>query len=122
MLRHVWRITGRRRRLACRFGHGPDVMRPGAAADAEVSHAEFQGGSGEVAEFMACAGEGVKRGWGGLDSPAGGVTQRLHRGLRRLPATSVPVSRATRAAMDRAWRLNRSRAGSFRVDPNVSRG
>src|SRR5215472_755537 len=57
MLRHVRRVTRGGRRLAGRLGHGPDVMRAGAAADAEVRGAEREGGRGELAEFLAGAGE-----------------------------------------------------------------
>src|SRR6266567_2589495 len=57
-------------------------MRAGAAADAEIPHAEVEGGRGELAEFGTGAGEGIERGREGLGPAAGGIAQGLHRGLR----------------------------------------
>src|SRR5260221_12393614 len=71
VLRHVRRVPGRGGHLAGRLGHGAIEVRGGAAADAEVAHAEVEGGRGELAQLVAGAGEGVERGGEGL-GPAPG--------------------------------------------------
>src|SRR5216684_232686 len=60
MLRHVRRVTGRWRRLACRLGYGAHVVRARAAADAEIPHAELERGRREFAQLVAGAGERVE--------------------------------------------------------------
>src|SRR5216683_7791073 len=61
VLRHVGRIPARRRGTAERLGDGANVMRHGAATDAEIARAEFIGGLGELGDLEAVAGHGVER-------------------------------------------------------------
>src|SRR5258708_26005733 len=62
VLRHVRRVPGRGGHLAGRLGHGAYVVRGGAAADAEVAHAEVEGGRGGLAPLVAGARGGGGRG------------------------------------------------------------
>src|SRR5262249_46182987 len=79
MLRHVGGVTGGRRRLARRLGHGPDVMGRGATTHAQIAHAQPERGVGELAKFLPGAGERVERGGEGLLPAPLRVPQRLHR-------------------------------------------
>src|SRR5947209_18911309 len=44
-----------------RFSHGPDVLRPGAAADAQVVDPDGVRVTREIRDLIAIAGEGVQR-------------------------------------------------------------
>src|SRR5579875_2402362 len=61
MLGHVRRIAAGQRMTAECLGKGADVMRPGAAADAEIAHAEIIGRLAELGDLVAIAGEGIQR-------------------------------------------------------------
>src|SRR4029450_7894271 len=61
MARYVGRVFARRGLPPERLGHRPDVMRAGAAADAQVAHAQPVGGLGEVGDLGAGTGDGTER-------------------------------------------------------------
>src|SRR5215218_4391640 len=58
---HIGAVAARRGRAAERLGDAADVVRRGAAAHAEVGHAEPRRGGGELAELEAVARERVER-------------------------------------------------------------
>src|SRR5712691_8995357 len=62
MFAHVLGVAARRRLAAERLGHGADVVRAGAAADAEIAHPELVGLLGERGDLPAVAGEGIEAG------------------------------------------------------------
>ena len=51
VLGHVGRVAARRRVAAQRLGHGADMVRAGAAADAQVAYADLEGFGGEGAQL-----------------------------------------------------------------------
>src|SRR5215469_5245183 len=61
MLRHVRRVTARRRLAAERLGQRPDMVRAGAAADAEIVDAMLIGRLAELGDLEPVAGEGIER-------------------------------------------------------------
>src|SRR5215208_979330 len=54
---HVGAVAARRRLPAERLGDAADVMRRGAAADAEVRHAQVARGPRELGQLVPVAGE-----------------------------------------------------------------
>jgi hypothetical protein len=62
---HRRRVLAGRNLAAQRLGHGPDVMRAGAAADAHVVRAELTGLQREVRHLETRAAESVERDWEG---------------------------------------------------------
>ena len=54
-------VSARRRRPSERLGQAPDVVRTGAAADAEVADAELVRVPGELRDLVAVAGERIER-------------------------------------------------------------
>src|SRR6185312_7805237 len=61
VLRHIGRVAARRRLTPQRLGKGADMVRPGAAADAEIVDAERVGRLAELGDLEAVAGKGVER-------------------------------------------------------------
>jgi len=61
VLAHVGRVAAGRRAPAHGLGHGPDVVRRGAAAQAEVADAEGQGLGGERGDLRAISQDQIDR-------------------------------------------------------------
>src|SRR5690349_3811726 len=61
VLGHVGGVPAGRRRLANRLGQAPDVVRSGAAADAEIAYPQVVGRFAEFGHFVAATGEGIER-------------------------------------------------------------
>src|SRR5947209_19210694 len=79
VLGHVGRIATGWRGAAEGFGHGPDVMRACATADAEIPDADLSRLAREVGDLEAIAGEGVHRDREGPAIGEGVVTRVLER-------------------------------------------
>src|SRR5437588_11015030 len=76
VLRHVGRVPARRRCAADGLREAADVVRAGAAADAEIADAELERGRAELGQLVAVAREGVESRRERLTVELG-VTQRL---------------------------------------------
>src|SRR5579885_3119415 len=86
VLRHVRRVPARGRMTTQRLRERADVMRPGAAADAEIMDAHAVGLFAELRDLVAVAGEGIERHGERpvlRDTIAGLVVQRLEGRLLR---------------------------------------
>src|SRR5262249_34824101 len=90
VLAHVRRIPARGWMPAGGFRQGADMVRPGAAAHAQIANVQRQRGAAELGDLEAVANEGIQRGRERAASPIAvptRVTQRLER--RLLPGRTV---------------------------------